>query len=196
MVYDISATTLTITRGVPNVGTMVLDMAPIYEAEQRLDEVRTVNPLTALELMGYFNTACNITTKYLAWVEYEILQAKKYLELARAAVILEKAPEAFKRYKDAGMKYNEDFRESIVATDTEYNTRLDTLNALLAVKALLDGKAWSFVRAYNACKYVTLNRSTSAAAPQLNNTLGETVDTVPANFMGQTKIHNNFDDLK
>ena len=188
MYGQVTGKSLTIPRGTPDLNNITLDMTSIYEAESRLHEVRAVNPVTAPELMGYFNNACNTTTKYLAWVEYEILQAQKFLKLAKSIAILEKAPVAYQKQKTDGVKYNEDFRDAIVNTDPDYQKRLDVLNALTATKVLLEGKVWSFVRAYNACKFISKPKNTTAASPNLNGTIGQTYDEPQENFMGKTKL--------
>jgi hypothetical protein len=163
---------------------MVLEMALVYQAEQRLHEVKIASPASAPELSGFFNEACNMTTKYLAWVEYEILQAKKYFDLAKAAVVLEKAPEEYKKFKDSGIKFNEDFREAVIARDTDCQARLDIMNSLQAIKAILEGKMKAFERAHYAVRNVSDNRNRIAAAPNLNGTIGMTTDLPQSNFMG------------
>ena len=184
----IGGTNLIIPRGTPNLARITLDLTDVYEGERRLVEVRAVNPLTAPELMGYFNEVCNTTTKYMAWIEYEILQAKKYVDLAKATVILERAPAAFTHLKDSGIKYNEDFRDAVVTQDQDYQKALDTLNQLTATKSLLESKSWSFIRAYNACKFVATSRGQIAASPNLNGAIGQTYEEPQDNFMGKSRI--------
>lgn len=180
---------LMVPRGIPGLVPFKLDMAGIYEAEQRLAEVGRSSAEAASQLMGYFNKACSDTNKYLAWIEYEILQAKKYFELAKASVILEKAPIEFAKIKDAsGIKYNEDFRNAVITRDQECQERLDILNALEALKVLLQSKSWSFIRAFNACQSLWDNRNTRAAQPVLNGHVGQTYDTPQENFMGVSQI--------
>ena len=185
---SISGNALLIPRGTPNLAQISLDLTEVYGGERRLVEVRAVNPLTAPDLMGYFNQVCNTTSKYLAWVEYEILQAKKYVDLARSTVLLEKAPAAFAHLKDTGIKYNEDFRDALVIKDPDYQKALDILNHLTATKVFLESKSWSFIRAYNACKYVATTRGQVAASPNLNGTIGQTYDEPQDNFMGKSRI--------
>jgi hypothetical protein len=180
---------LMVPRGIPGLVPFKLEMTGIYEAEQRLVEVGRSSPESASQLMGYFNKACSDTNKYLAWIEYEILQAKKYFELAKATVILEKAPAEFSKIKDvAGIKYNEDFRNAVITRDKECQERLDTLNALEAMKVLLQSKSWSFIRAFNACQSLWDNRNTRAAQPALNGHVGQTYDSPQENFMGVSQI--------
>ncbi|NBP13516.1 hypothetical protein EBU95_03840 [bacterium] len=163
--------TLILPRGKPDLPPLKLEMAEIYKAEGRLHEVSIVSPVTAPELMGYYNMVCNLTTKYISWIEYEILVAQKHFELAKSTVILDKMPDEVKRFKDSGMKANEDFRNALIARDPECSSTLDNLNQLIAVKALLENKARSFVRAYNASRSIWERRS-GTPTPNFNGTIG------------------------
>jgi hypothetical protein len=156
-----------IPRGGPVGSPLSLDMEPIYSGESRLEEIRMVSPETAPELMGYFNVACNTATKYLSWIEYEILQAEKHFELAKATVILDKSPEIFNKLKESGVKPNEDVRNALIARDEECQLYLDKLNQLKAVRMILDSKAKSFIRAHNAAKVIFERKSFVAASPNL-----------------------------
>lgn len=174
---------LEIPRGGPNSSPISLEMSPIYEAESRLEEIRMVSPETAPELIGFFNVACNTTTKYLAWVEYEILQAEKHFDLAKATVILDKSPDFFIKLKESGIKPNEDMRNALIARDEECQEYLDKLNQLKAVRALLDSKAKSFVRAHNAAKVIFERKSFVAASPNL----GTSFDKLDQLQIGETE---------
>ena len=178
--------TLAVPRGMPNTPPLKLEMDEVYRAEARLHEVSIVSPLTAPELMGYFNTACNLTTKYISWIEYEILVAQKHYELAKATVILDIMPDEVKRFKDSGMKANEDFRNALIARDMECSNALDRLNQLIAVKSLLDNKARSFIRAYNASRSIWERRS-NTPTPNFNGTL----DASASNLMGASEEGND-----
>lgn len=171
---------MTVPRGNPGSPPMSMDMQAIHDAENRLYEIRAVTPDKAPELMGYFNVACNLAGKYIAWIKYEALNAKKNLDVARATVILDKSVEAFEAVKDKGVKYNEDFRAAMIARDPDCQSRLDTLNTLIAAEALLESKFWSFMRAFNACRDVAQRRQMVAASPNLSTGLMEE----PTNYMG------------
>lgn len=175
---------MTIPRGAPGQAGIPVEMSCIYEAEKRLKEVAFSSPGTAAELMGYFNDACNTATKYLAWIKYEILQAKKHLELARAEVILDRSMQEFEKYKASGMKYNEDFRNALVIRDSQYQHQLDILNSLQALEAMIESKAKSFERAHYAAKVIWDKKGMTAASPNLSATDGQT----DASFFGSTSV--------
>jgi hypothetical protein len=166
---------------------LTLDMNTIREGEDRLQEVKMVSPVTAPELGAYFNEACATATKYMAWIEYEILQAEKALDLAKATVILDKAPEEFKKLKDTGIKFNEDFRNALIARDTDCQWALDVLNAMKAAKSLIGGYADSFKRAHYSCKAIADSKN-GAPSPNRSGFVGQTYLTDQNNFMGKTKL--------
>lgn len=178
---------LTIPQGNPDAPGLRLDMLPLKTAEQRLPEVRMVTPLTATELSATFNEACTLATKYMAWIEYQVLVAEKNLELAKATVILDIAPEEFKKQKDTGIKYNEDFRNALIARNAECQKMLDICNSLAAAKALISGYADSFKRAHYSCKEIASARSSSAATPNIGGTIGQTYETEQDNFIGKRR---------
>ncbi len=175
---------LGVPRGVPGGGPLNLDMDIIDEAERRLQEVRLANQATKSELSGLFNQAANTCGKYMAWIEYEILQATKRHNLDRATVILDKVPEEAVRLKELGIKMNEDLREALICRDTACQESLDTLNQLKAVKALLESHFWSFIRAHTTTSEVAQNRNFTPQ-PQINGSLGQTYNIPQPNFMGK-----------
>lgn len=174
---------LLVPRGIPNLAPLKLEMKDVYDAENRLHEVSVVSPVTAPELMGYYNSACNLTTKYISWLDYEILMAEKYYQLAKATVILDKLPEEWAKRKSSGMKQNEDFRDALIARDSECEARKDALNCLIATRALLDAKAKTFIRAFSTCKATWERRFMSGAVPNLTANQDST-----NNFMGKTSF--------
>jgi hypothetical protein len=177
----LSGTDLIIPRGLPDLAPIRLEMQTIYSAEGRLSETKMVNSVTAVELMASFNEASNITSKYLSWVEYEILQAKKTLDLAKATVILDKMPAEAIRLKDSGIKMNEDHRSAMITRDADCQKSLDILNGLEAVKAYLTAKNRTFERGYYLCRDAMTKKGITLP---MNGYEGMT--TAPqSNFMGQ-----------
>lgn len=158
-------------------------MALLYEADSRMHEVRLVSQATCKELGGLFNQACNLSGKYLAWVEYELLRAEKNHNLNRATVILEKAPLEAVKLKQMGIKLNEDIREALIAKDPECDRSLDILNSLKAIKALLTSSYWSYKSAYESADE-NANRRTTTPTPNLGGEIGRLTDAPQPNFMG------------
>ena len=164
-----------------------MNMSLIDEAERRLHEVRLVSAATRTELKGMFNEAANAAGKYKAWVEYEILKAEKQLKLDRATVILDKAPIEAAKMKEQGIKMNEDIREALIARDEECSHSLEVLNALQAVKAILDSHFWSFIRAINSVDEIAQNRSVTPTPNFSSGSIGQTWNTPQTNLMGKNE---------
>jgi hypothetical protein len=180
-----SGTRLVVPRGTPGLKPIELEMAEIYEAERRIGEVKTASPGNSQELIGTFSEACHLTSKYLGWVEYEILQAEKALGEAKAEVVIDKIPAAAGKLKEAGIKMSEDVREAFIARDPACSERLNILNGLRAVKKLLEGKYKTFERSYFASGRQS-DRKGQSPVPNLNGYVGMTLDP-QKNFMGSNE---------
>ncbi|RLF66579.1 MAG: hypothetical protein DRN30_01850 [Thermoplasmata archaeon] len=154
---------LEIPRGDADRGLLQLDMSLIYQAEGRISETRVANPATAAELTATFNEACNTATKYIAWIKYEILRARRNYDLAKATVIIDKLPEEAARMKEAGIKSNPDFREALISRDAECRQSKDIWDALEATKTFIEAKVKTFERSYWDAKE-NVKKATMASA--------------------------------
>jgi hypothetical protein len=159
-------------------------MTLIYEAESRLSDLRFVNHETGVELSAYYTQVCNTVTKYLAWLEYELLAADKHYGLAKATVILDHMPEAAQKLKESGVKVNEDVREAMIAKDIACQSQLERLNMLKALQKLLEGKMHSFTKAHYLARLAVEKRHGIDPIPNLSGVIDET--TLDQNgFMGK-----------
>lgn len=161
--------TLEIPRGDPGLGSLLLDMTKIYEAESRISETRVSNPATSAELTSVFNEACSVSTKYIAWVKYEILKAKRNYDLAKATVIIDKLPDEIAKLKESGLKDNADFRSALIDRDVDCRKYRDISDALEAVKSFLEAKVKTFERSYWDSKENTKKLINPAATGQFNH---------------------------
>ena len=181
--YSLGDRTLLVPRGTLGLDPLRLEMSGIYNAEGRLRDVALVTPATAPELQATFNVAANEVGKYLAWVRYEKLRAEKSLGIEKARVTIDEMPAQAVKMKEAGMKMNEDLRDALFARDTKCSDITERINAMEAVIALLEGKFWSFIRAFNSAGG---NAATKDAAPvsRFNAAPGQ-LETVVTGFMGK-----------
>lgn len=168
---------LAVPRGTPGQPNLELELGLLDLAEKRLYEVRLNNPAMAKDLEGLFNEAANTASKYLAWLEYEILQAKKNNDLNRATVIIDKLPAEAAKLKESGMKMNEDYREAFIMRDEACVRSRDVLDSLTAVQALIKASFDTFVRAH----YSARNKAAESGQTPVPNFSGTTVG---GNFMG------------
>lgn len=175
---------LSVPRGTPGKNPLELDMSLLDEADRRLQEVRLVSHATKTELQGLYNQAANEAGKYMGWIEYEILKAKKEVTKARSNVIMGVAMEEAKKLKELGMKMNEDLREALISRDPVCDEATDRLNALEAVKVLLGEAKWSFIRAFNSISELAQQKG-AQPTPNFVGELGQTFNIPQANFMGK-----------
>jgi hypothetical protein len=183
--------TLELPRGVPGTEPLRLDMLKINLAENRLSETRSVNIGTMAELVSVFNESCNLTTKYIAWVKYELLKAEKEFDLAKAAVIIDQIPAIV---KERGIKDNADFRDAMVNRDQNCDSMREIILHLKAAQTFLEAKAKSFERAYWDCRDNIKRNTSNPALPNYNNFQNpSSADTQPRSdqapsFIGTTKF--------
>ena len=162
-------------RGDATLPPLQLAMKPLYEAESRISETRVSNPATVAELVSIFNNACHLSNKYISWLKYEILRAKRNFDLAKASVMIDKLPDHVARLKESGIKDNADFRAALIDTDPECRACKDTLDVLEAVKTFLEAKLKTFERSYWDSKENGKQLVGGATTPNL---------TVPAESQG------------
>ncbi len=180
----VKARVLSVPRGTPGKNTLDLDMSMIDQAEVRLPEVGLVSAATRSELQSLYNVAANEAGKYMGWIEYEILRAKKELKKARSNVIMGVGMEEAKKLKELGMKMNEDLREALISRDPICDDLQDRLDALSATKMVLEEHKWSFIRAFNSIAEVS-NGKSGQPTPNFATQVGQTYNLPQPNFMGK-----------
>lgn len=126
-----------------------LEMKNIREAEMRLIEAKTVNPITYVDLEHTFNESYRDLKKHLASIGYAITMAQKSLEEAKADVILGSyADYLLGKPKSAD---NSDMRNAFLTKDESYNAAYDRLAQMKALEANFDGKIKVME---NVCRYM------------------------------------------
>jgi len=115
-----------------------LDMTTIREAEKRLIEAKTVNPVTYAELSHTYNESYRVLKQHLSNIGYQLLLAEKAMEVAKADVILGSYADYLKdKPKSAG---STDLRNAFLTRDEAYNLALDRINQLKALQSNFEGK--------------------------------------------------------
>lgn len=126
-----------------------MEMKNIREAEQRLIEAKTVNPVTYVDLEHTFNEAYRDLKKHIASIGYSLSMAQKSLEDAKADVILGSYAEAM---KDKPKSHDTlDMRNAYLTRDPAYSAALERIAQLKALEANLDGKIKVME---NVCRYM------------------------------------------
>lgn len=126
-----------------------LELKNIREAEARLIEAKTVNPITYVDLEHTFNESYRDLKKHLASIGYAITQAQKALEDAKADVILG----SYAEYLNGKPKSadNSDMRNAFLTRDPAYTAALERIAQLKALEANFDGKIKVME---NVCRYM------------------------------------------
>lgn len=115
-----------------------MQMESIVRAESRFHEAQFVNPATYVELEHVLNEAYRDLRRHLSTIGYQITQAKKAIELAKADVFLGSYAD-FMQGKPKSHD-NLDLRNAFLIKDDHYVAALDRLNQLLALETHFDGK--------------------------------------------------------
>lgn len=125
-----------------------LEMGKIREAEMRLIEAKTVNPVTYVDLEHSFNEAYRDLKRHLATLGFAIAQASKALEDAKADVILG----SYQEHAKANPKEaNADVRNAFLTRDQAYSAALERIDQLKALESNMDGKVKVME---NVCRYM------------------------------------------
>jgi hypothetical protein len=116
------------------------NMEPIREAESRLIEAKTVNPVTFPDLEYTFNESYRELKKHLTQVQFAIAQAEKALEDAKADVLLDKYPQYLEEKAIKKTQDNADLRKAFLMRDANYTAALDRIDQLKALESNFEGK--------------------------------------------------------
>jgi hypothetical protein len=158
MSFQADQNTLTVPRGTPGAGLMILDLAEVRQLEARKEEVVSVTKAKAPELMRAMEKGYTaLVTQYLPMVGFELSQAEQATEERKAVVMLDEAPRILSEKgltKPSNPSGTADQRENVLALDKEYKALRNTVEMLKAVEALLKGKAKGFEMSYQSVKKV------------------------------------------
>ncbi len=142
---------LSIPRGLPNSEPLVFDMKAIRFAENRTEEIASITPGKAPELMAVFNQAYAELVSMVSAVEYEYETACRKSREIKAVIVLDKVPSIL---KERGLQTNETTRQAIIDLDPDYQSAQETETILHSFKTLLEGKKKSIEMSYTAVKKI------------------------------------------
>lgn len=146
---------IVVPRGVPGLAPVTIDITVLVRAEARIVEVAAVTPVKAPELLATFNIAFLEASKFIALVEQELVQAKRFADKRRSVVILDVVPQVLATKGLATAKNpmgSEDLRRAILDGDEEYQKCLDRVNVIECYLELLKGKQKGIEMAYTSVK--------------------------------------------
>lgn len=126
-----------------------LEMSSTREAEKRLVEAKTVNPITYSDLEHCFNESYRELKKHMSTLGYQIAMAEKALETAKSDLLLDKYPDFMKDKPKT--QDNADLRKAFFMRDKEYVAALDRINQIKAIESFVDGRIKVME---NVCRYM------------------------------------------
>lgn len=125
-----------------------LELSGTKEAESRLIEAKTVNPITYSDLEHSFNEAYRELKRHHATVGHEIAKTEKAMEQAKANFLIDKYPDLIENSK---LQDNGDTRKAYLMREKDYVDALDRLNMLKAMESFVDGRIKVME---NVCRYM------------------------------------------
>lgn len=142
---------LRVVRGKPNSGIICVPLVELRRVEGRIEEIATVTPHKAPELLSTFNRAFLDLDGYIKQIELEVNIAKQFQSTVRATILLDKAEEYF---KERGIKGSADLRQALVDSDVDYQNASERVNALESAREFLKGKQKGIEMAYSSVRKI------------------------------------------
>lgn len=165
-------TVLRVPRADPNLPPLVLDLADIYTALGRKDEVAVVNSHKAPELLSTFNIAYLNASRVINVLEYELLQVEALMEQVKSIILLDRMKDILAASGLANPRNplgSEDIRNAVYVKDPEYS-RAKQLAGNLAcyIKQISDFRKF-FQNSYDSVKKIMGSEPSSAYGRQNPN---------------------------
>lgn len=132
-------------------------MEPVYRAERRIDEIAITNVHKAPELSSCFLKAFSVLVDHLNVINKELVKAENAVSMAKAVVMLDRAPEILKAKGLVSSKSpsgSEDLRNAVLVLDKDYQFALDVYQELEAYYELIKTKKDTMDKAYMAVRKI------------------------------------------
>ena len=128
---------------------LTLAMSATREAEKRLVEAKSVNPITYVDLEHAFGESYRELKKHMSTLGYQIAMAEKALATAKSDILLYKYPDFMKDKPKT--QDNADLRMAFFMRDPSYTAALDRIAQLKAFECFVDGRIKVME---NVCRYM------------------------------------------
>lgn len=164
---------LVVPPGILGGSPIIIPLEEILRAEQRQEEVATVNSSRAPELLATFTKHWLDLSRLVAQVTAERNRAEKELNKRRSVILVDLMTQ---RLAEKGLSSSADNREAIITLDEEYIKLGDTFDQISAINELLKGKLKSFDMAFTSVKrlvvadtYMQHSKNTSLSGDTYNH---------------------------
>lgn len=128
-----------------------LELAKVREAERRLIEAKTVNPITYADLEHTFNESYRDLKRHLATLGFQLAKAQQHLEEVKADILLDRYPAYLADNNIKKSNDSADLRKAFMTKDPDYRAATDRIDQVKAVEAMMDGK---IKVVENVCRYM------------------------------------------
>ncbi len=132
-----------------------IDMGYWAQLEARINEVATVTPQKAPELMATFNRAALDLDRLANMLELEYQIALREADKIRAEVLLDRVPKILAEKGLANSRNpmgSEDLRNAVLAQDKDLDAALERSEQLKAMTKMIRGKYDAFERAFRSVR--------------------------------------------
>lgn len=151
--------------GAPSI---VIDLGHWARLEARIQEVATVTPVKAPELLATFNRAALDLDSLGTQLELEYQIAVREADKVRAEVLLDRVPKILAEKGLATAKNpmgSEDLRNAVLAQDRDYDAAIERAEQLKALTKLVRGKYDAFERAFRSVRTLVGEQNFSFSLP-------------------------------
>lgn len=148
-----------------------IDLGHWARLENRIQEVATVTPQKAPELLATFNRAALDLDRLAIQLELEHQIALRNADRVRGEVLLDRVPKILAEKGLATAKNpmgSEDLRSAILDTDSQYRDMLERADMLKAMTKLIRGKYDAFERAFRSVRTLVGEQNFNYALPNRN----------------------------
>lgn len=153
-----------------------VDFGALAKIEARIQEVASVTPQKAPELLATFNRAALDMDRLSHQLELEYQLSVRDAERIRGEVILDRAPTILKQKgltTDRNPAGSEDLRNAVLANDKEYLEAMDRSDFIRAMQKIIRGKYDAFERAFRSVRTMVGEATFSFSNRNLSGDTGD-----------------------
>lgn len=144
-------TTIVVPGGKEGHQDFVLDLGDILIAEQRQNEVASVTPIKAPELLALFNAAWRDVDRMVKQLTAAKIVAEREIVKRQSTMLLEEVSNVLKA---KGVDSTKDTRDAVIALDPTIQARQERADQIVAACEYLKGKLKSFENAFSSVKKI------------------------------------------
>ncbi len=174
---------------VPTNGTDIinLNLHDIFIAENRAQEVATVNQHKAPELLALFNRAYLDLSNMLSQLRFQQTRAEDCVAKRKAVLLVDIIPG---QLKEKGLASSADVRQALIDLDEEYQRAKERLDFIEATIEYIKGKIKFMENAYTSVKKIMGENAYNMGRADLDGLIDE------GKTAGHTQMRSIFGDPK